>query len=299
MVPTPRPATPATPQERAATCLETDEVMLKALRANSNAPLIGSVQPPVAMPLAIPRSSPAPMQASRSAPYRPTVRPPIAVLTVFDDGKSDGERIRLRANQFVIGRTEGDLLIPHDGMISGRHVEITRQVVGGVLRWVITDLQSTNGLFVRVSRSALADQSELLVGKGRYRLLAPPAAGTATADFEPPEAVRGSTQAWGGDGGASAIPSLVEIVGNAAANRVLLVGAEYWIGADPSCAICRPNDPYCEARHARLFRDAKGAWHAEHNKAFNGLWFRTPQVVAESVVHFQIGEQRLRLKVGG
>jgi hypothetical protein len=223
----------------------------------------------------------------------------MAVLTVFDDGKGDGEQIRLRGNRFVIGRTEGDLVIPHDAMISARHVEITRQSSGGQQRWVITDLQSTNGLFVRVSRTVLADQSELLVGKGRYRLLAPATEGSPTADYAAPEAVRNSTQAWGNEGGAPAIPSLFEIIGNATSNRVLLVGTEYWIGTDPGCAICRPNDPFCEVRHARLHRDAKGAWHVEQNKAVNGLWFRVPQVIAEGAIHFQIGEQRLRLKVGG
>ena len=44
-----------------------------------------------------------------AAIFRPTVRSPVAVLTVFDDGKLDGEVIRLRSPRFVIGRTEGDL----------------------------------------------------------------------------------------------------------------------------------------------------------------------------------------------
>lgn len=307
MAPAPRPARPISPQERAATCLETDEDVLRALRANAGTPL-GVGQPPLGTPPAIPPSRPVAPQTSvppaapappGATPYRPTLRPPMAVLTVFDDGRSEGEQFRLRAGQFVIGRTEGDLLIPHDAMISARHVEITRQAMGGRQRWIITDLQSTNGLFVRVSRSVLTDQSELLIGKGRYRFLAPSTEGAPTADYAPPESVRSSTQAWGNEDGAPAVTSLVEIVGNATANRVLLVGGDYWIGTDPDCAICRPNDSYCDARHARLFRDAKGSWHAEHNRAVNGLWFRVPQVVAESAVHFQIGEQQFRLKVGG
>lgn len=246
---------------------------------------------------------PAPSRPASGSPsaaaFRPTLRPPMAVLTVFDDGKADGEHFRLREGRFVIGRTEGDLLIPHDGMVSSRHVEITRQAVGGQQRWIITDLQSTNGLFVRVSRTVLADRAELLVGKGRYRLLAPTSDGGATADYTPPEGARNTTQAWGNDGAAPAIPALVELVGNAISNRVLLLGSEYWIGTDPSCAICRVNDPFCEARHARLWRDAKGQWQVEQSKTVNGVWFRVPQVVCESTVQFQIGEQRLRLKVGG
>lgn len=302
MPPAPRPLRPQ-PPERIATCLEVDEDVMDALRDNLAAPPAKPSPPPV------PRTSTTPIVAGppparpaappMASPFRPTLRPPIAVLTVCDDGKSDGEQFRLRDGRFVIGRTEGDLVIPHDGMISSRHVEITRQAVGGQQRWVVTDLQSTNGLFVRISRTLLADQSELLVGKGRYRLLAPTNDGAATADYAPPEGARNTTQAWGADGAAPAIPALVELVGNSYSNRVLLIGSEYWIGADPSCAIGRANDPFCEARHARITRDAKGTWQVEQNKTVNGLWFRVPQVVCESVVQFQIGEQRFRLRVGG
>lgn len=304
MSPVPRPVPRPSVPERMATCLETDEEVMDALRESLAPPLAkpGMPPPPRASTTPVVAGPPPARQAAQPpsvAAYRPSLRPPMAVLTVCDDGKSDGEQFRLRDGRFVIGRAEGDLVIPHDGMISSRHVEITRQSVGGQQRWVVTDLQSTNGLFVRISRTLLADQSELLVGKGRYRLLAPAGEGSATADYSPPEGARNMTQAWGADAGAPAIPSLVELVGNSFANRVPLLGAEYWIGTDPSCAICRPNDPYCEARHARLSRDAKGNWQVEQAKTVNGLWFRVPQVVCDTVVQFQIGEQRFRLRVGG
>jgi hypothetical protein len=295
--PLPRPM----PQERMATCLEADEDAMEALRE--------SVAPPLGGPSPAPQSTATPAMArptqelagpaSVVAVYRPTLRPPTALLTVCDDGRSEGEQFRLRGDRFVIGRTDGDLLVPHDGMISSRHVEIIRQTIAGHQRWVITDLQSRNGLFVRISRTLLADQSELLVGKGRYRLLAPPSDAPDTADYSPPENARNTTQAWGAEAAAPAIPALVEVVGNSFTNRVPLVGTEYWIGADPSCAICRPNDPFCDPQHARMSRDAKGVWQIEHSKTVNGLWFRVPQVVCESVVQFQIGEQRFRLRAGG
>jgi hypothetical protein len=302
MPPVPRPV-PRPAPERMATCLETDEEVMDALRESLAPPLAkplpASVPPHISHKPTTPIVAAPPPVRPTIAAYRPTLRPPMAMLTVCDDGKSDGEQFRLRDGRFVIGRTEGDLIIPHDGMISSRHVEITRQSISGHQRWVITDLQSTNGLFVRISRTPLADQSELLVGKGRYRLLVPANDGTATADYTPPENARNTTQAWGADAAAPAIPALVEVVGNSFTNRVPLVTSEYWIGTDPSCAICRTNDPFCDPRHARMTRDAKGTWHAEHNKTMNGLWFRVPQVVCESVVQFQIGEQRFRLRAGG
>lgn len=288
-------------QPRTATCLETDEDVMQALRSNLNlgAPPGPLPVAPVARPAAPQaREQAAPSGAATSVPFHPTVRPPMAVLTVFDDGRAEGEHIRLRDSRFVIGRTDGDLIIPHDAMISSRHVEITRQASGGQYRWVITDLQSTNGLFVRVQRTVLVDGSELLVGQGRYRLIDPVKSEPAANDYAPPQGGRNATQAWGGAEGAPAIPSLVELVGQRTGARTPLMAAEYWIGSDPSCAICRPTDLFCEPRHARLFRDAKGHWQIEHNKSLNGLWFRLPQVAADSTVLFQIGEQRFRLRVG-
>src|SRR5260370_41437856 len=54
-------------------------------------------------------------------PFRPTLRPPMALLCVLDDGEDTGEILRIRAGSFVIGRVEGNLTISHDGGISSRH----------------------------------------------------------------------------------------------------------------------------------------------------------------------------------
>jgi hypothetical protein len=88
-----------------------------------------------------------------------------------------------------------------------------------------------------------------------------------------------------------------ELVGGEIGNRAVLVKDEYWIGAGPSCAIARADYPFCESRHARLFRNARGGWSVEHDKSLNGLWLRMPQIAVESVVHFQAGEQRFRIRV--
>jgi hypothetical protein len=231
-------------------------------------------------------------------PFRPTARPPIAVLTVFDDGKTDGEAIRIRDHRFIIGRTEGDLRIPLDSRMSSRHVEITHQVVGGLHRWVVTDLQSTHGMFVRVSRTALADKAEFLVGNGRYRFDAPYADAGQTLDQLGHEG--GFSETHGLDEGTSAFrpAAVTELIGKEIGNRALLVKHEYWIGSDPSCPICRPDDTFCEPRHVRLYRGgSRGGWHAEHHKTPNGLWLKMPQITVESTAQFQIGEQRFQLRV--
>ena len=220
------------------------------------------------------------------------------MLTVFDDGKTDGELIRIRDHRFIIGRTEGDLCLPLDGRMSARHVEITHQLVGGLHRWVVTDLQSTHGMFVRVSRTALADKAEFLVGNGRYRFDAPMIDAGPTIDHVPNQGGFSETHGW--NEGASTLrpPAVTELLGSEIGNRMLLIKNEYWIGSDPSCPICRPDDPFCEPRHVRLYRGgSRGGWHAEHQKTQNGLWLRMPQISVESTAQFQIGEQRFQLRV--
>jgi hypothetical protein len=285
------------PIERSGTVLETDDDIRQAVLSGHK-----GQQPGAAVTVGPPPPSPAaqaPAPSARGAiPFRPTARPPVAILTVFDDGKTDGEMIRIRDHRFVIGRSEGDLVIPVDGRISVRHVEITHQVVGGLHRWVVTDLQSTHGLFVRVSRTVLADKSEFLVGNGRYRFDAAHVDAGETIDEIPHEGRFGETHGWSEGQGPMRPPAVTELLGKDIGNRVLLVKNEYWIGSDPSCSICRPDDPFCERRHVRLYRGgSRGGWHAEHPKTQNGLWMRMPQVTVESTAQFQIGEQRFQLKV--
>ena len=234
------------PVERSGTVIETDDDIRQAFLSGQKGRQPGppiAVEPPARMPAA-----PQPAPARAAVPFRPTVRPPVAVLTVFDDGKTDGEVIRIRDHRFIIGRTEGDLCIPLDGRISARHVEITHQVVGGLHRWVVTDLQSTHGMFVRVSRTVLADKAEFLVGNGRYRFDGPLADAGATVDHV---TERGGLQ-WNSGTRMTAPspfrpPAVTELIGSEIGNRMLLVKNEYWIGSDPSCPICRPGRPVLRA----------------------------------------------------
>jgi pSer/pThr/pTyr-binding forkhead associated (FHA) protein len=289
----PRPAAPP-PANRSGTLVEADDEVREAQHA-----LQTSLKLPQASLAASANHAEAasPARSHTATPFRPTARPPIAELTVFDDGKTDGEVIRIRDHRFVIGRVEGDLRIPLDGRISSRHVEITLQSVGGMYRWVITDLQSLHGLFVRATRAVLDDRGEFLVGNGRYRFDSPQTDRQSTANYVANELVPSSTCAWDEGPGPFRPPALTEVLGADIGNRVLLVKPEYWIGSDPGCPICRPDDPFCEPRHARLFRTAKGSWQVEHYKTQNGLWIRKPQIPVDSIVRFQVGEQRFQLRV--
>src|SRR5262245_54796021 len=82
--------------------------------------------------------------------YRPSRRPAVLMLRILDEVSSDdGEWHRIRGPKTVIGRTQGDITIPHDDMMSSKHAELSRQVDKNGSRWVLTDLGSTNGTYLR------------------------------------------------------------------------------------------------------------------------------------------------------
>lgn len=269
------------------TRLETDDEIRQAILARRQR---AAGKPPPAVPGTAPAGDDAPAEVVR--PERPAQRPPVAYLCILDDGKADGEWVRLRADRTVLGRSEGDVLIPHDGLISGRHAEIVRQRTDRGWRWALADLGSTNGTFVRIGNTILRPGSELLVGSGRYRF-------EAAVPEVPGPAQGGATRAWGGSPVANLVPSLVEVTPTGPGQRYPLASPELWIGRDPkACAVARPADPLVNARHARLSRDADGGWRVENNQSLNGLWLRFDQPLPMgSACQFRLGEQRFVFKV--
>ncbi len=238
-------------------------------------------------------------KGQQEQPFRPTVRPPAATLIMCDDGESTGEVFRLRGDRFIIGRTEGDLQLPDDEQISSRHVALTRQVVSGQTRWVVTDLQSRNGLFVRVSKAPMTHMSEVLIGGGRYRLEIMQHAGAQTAAFEDAPARAPTTLAFQNNDVLGS-EMLTEILAGGSGTRIMLNRDQYWFGSDPECEICRRQDPFVSGKHASLVRSQRGTWMLQSNSTVNGIWLRMPQVVLEQgkKCEFQIGEQRFRLRYG-
>jgi pSer/pThr/pTyr-binding forkhead associated (FHA) protein len=241
------------------------------------------------------------MQLDDTQPFRPTMRPPMALLTVLDDGDDSGEVVRVRGNTFVIGRVEGDLVIPHDNGISGRHAEISRRFEDGVYTWFLKDLKSTNGTFVRASTVTLHHDQELLVGARRFRFEAPqaPAEGAAasaqpantTRKWEVPSAASSAF-------GAAAHSALVDVSQGLVSPRTVLKGPELWIGRDAGqCAIV-VDDPTVDRKHARVYRDEKSQrWVVANNRSRNGIWARVQEVSLGRGAYFQCGEQRFLLKV--
>lgn len=225
--------------------------------------------------------------------FRPVRRPSMATLCLLDDGRQEGEWIRLRRDMTVIGRSEGDIVIPHETEMSGRHLAITRQTDKERVRWYLNDLDSRNGSFARIAKSVLRHGHEMLLGGKRYRFNAANVAAAAAVENGPQ-----GTRAFQSVQATDLIPSLVEITSHGEGQRLFLKQQENWIGRDPSlCSVVLANDMLASPRHAKIFKDAKGIWYLENAGSRNGTWLRFKKLPVDNFSQFQIGEQRCLLKI--
>jgi pSer/pThr/pTyr-binding forkhead associated (FHA) protein len=272
---------------RQATVLESVEEIRALIRS------LPATDSPATIPA---KTSAAPEQDTTS--YRPSLRPSMALLHVLDDGDDSGEILRIRANSFVIGRVEGNITIPHDGGISGRHAEISRRHENGEHHWFLKDLQSTNGTFVRAATVILSQDQEVLIGGGRFRFEVP----AAPAESAPMlDSAANATRKWESLSGSTTVsglqPILVDVSPGRPGRRFALREQEYWIGRDPSQSSIVVDDPMVDRRHARVYRDEKNRWIIANARSRNGLWARIQEVGLGRGGFFQCGEQRFFFKV--
>jgi pSer/pThr/pTyr-binding forkhead associated (FHA) protein len=258
-----------------------------------------TVQEAALAPAAPRPAAPAPAAAANPAavddatPFRPVVRSSMALLVALDDGEDEGEAIRIRTASFVIGRVEGDLIIPHDPGISSRHIEIVRRGDGPAARWSLHDLNSTNGTFVRAGTVALRVGQELLFGTRRFVFKTP----ALVSEAQSP--VAASTQKWQALSAGETQrpqPSLAELRPDGAGRCFPFTGTEMTLGRDLSCSIV-VDDPMVSLRHARIAQDAKGRWFVHNTGSKNGVWARIEEIPLDRGGQFQCGEQRFSIKI--
>lgn len=233
-----------------------------------------------------------PEATTAEAPFRPTLRPPVPILTVLDDGALDeGEEIRIRKESFVIGRSSGDLVIPLDATLSGRHAEIRLTGDHGRRQWTLHNLESVNGTFVRVSIATLGDDSIVILGTRRFRFERPqPAA--------PREANRDATLKLDEHVAAAARwPRLVDASIRPNAPRFQLESDHVTIGRKGTPCGIQLDDPQIAPVHAEIFLDTGGVWKISSRKTRNGVWVNTAATLLQSCCFFQCGEQRFKFVV--
>ena len=232
--------------------------------------------------------------------FRPIRRPPMAVVCILDDGeKNTGEEFRVRGDRLVIGRTEGDVVIPHDDAVSSRHLELVREVTDGQYRWFVIDLGSTNGTFARVDEAVLRHNQELILGSRHYRFDAAPQGGQRAAAKEGP--ARKATfelQAAPNPGSENLRPALIELAPHGEGARRILPTNDVKIGSDPKrCDLLLTDDPLIGPCEAQLRKDKRGRWMLKTLQSAAGVWARVRRIEVVSSGQFQIGEQRIAVRI--
>ena len=91
------------------------------------------------------------------------------ILICDDDSLDEGETVHVRSDKIVIGRTKGDIVIGHDVAMSSSHAEIARRDYGGKHAWILSDLGSSNGTYVRARSVTLRPGIIILIGSKRFR----------------------------------------------------------------------------------------------------------------------------------
>ena len=102
-------------------------------------------------------------------------------LVVIEADGSEGMTFTLTDRQLDIGRTEGDILVKEDPYVSPRHARLVPD--GG--RWLVRDLASTNGVYLRVKKPyPLQDADLLLLGQEvlQFQLVSEPEKGLGHAN---------------------------------------------------------------------------------------------------------------------
>jgi pSer/pThr/pTyr-binding forkhead associated (FHA) protein len=232
--------------------------------------------------------------------FRPAKRPPILVLCVLDDGRTrHGEEIRIRADSFVIGRADADLNIPHDAGISNRHAQIARIAENGRHGFVLRDLGSKTGTFLRVSKTTLQDGQELMLGRRRYKFVCPPAPQSPSNSAGPAvlQAIHDRASPESSEPRESPA-TLVELSSHGDGLRYVLKPGKNLIGTDTKqCSIIIADDLCVSPVHARFRISSRQAWVIENMKSANGVWIRVNEIELENHCEFQLGEQRFYVEI--
>ena len=231
---------------------------------------------------------------ARATVFRPMLRPPMATLELLDDGQDSGETWRLRSDQTTIGREGADIRLPHDSQISANHVAVIRRQHDGQWLWLLKDLKSTNGTFLRVARCPLGDHNTVLLGAHRYRYRP---AGT-NAPSSP--AASDATNGWrvpGPDDVQAATASLVRLFPDGSEKVLSVPVGDVRIGSDASqCQISWDDDPMVDPVHG-VIKSSAAKPVLEDLNSTNGIWVSVRERRLAPSSMFQIGEQRVRFRI--
>jgi pSer/pThr/pTyr-binding forkhead associated (FHA) protein len=202
-----------------------------------------------------------------------------------------GEDVRIRQETLTIGRTSGDVRIPHDASISGAHAEIRRTPSKGDFQWHLHDLDSVNGTFARCAEAVLTEDAIVILGSRRFRLKDP------LKPSKNPEVVHDTNPTDRSRMPEDMSPVLVEASARPGALEFALRTDRVVIGRTASGADIELDDPLLDDRHAELKRMQDGTWTITSEGTKNGIWVSISATLLAPLCYFRCGEQQFRFVI--
>ncbi|MDG2013708.1 MAG: FHA domain-containing protein, partial [Pirellulaceae bacterium] len=181
--------------------------------------------------------------------------------------------------------------------ISKRHAQIRRLLRHGVYQWMLEDLDSCNGTFVRVRRCRLKQGRKFQIGSRIF-----------SVSFTQHDSKSDSTDSHGRVASLGTSLFAPALPGNEKPTRIALVectrerkpmilelpSQECHLGSDGRvCQLIIDDDPWLDGRHVRFFIDAQNRWVIEDMASVNGLWVGIHAFRLRDRTWIQMGEQRL------
>jgi hypothetical protein len=233
-----------------------------------------------------------------SQPFLPRQRPVYPKLTIVDDGadisaavaEPAGEVIRLRRAAFVLGRNQGDLTFPAETMMSGEHAKISLdKIAPGVWCWMLHDLESRHGLFIRIKETFLENGCELLIGATKLRISLSSVFSTRNRQ---PSSVENFLCYNSSDTAKFPALSLESYSQESTRKLLRLTKRKYEIGSKVEGNGRIDGDPFMEPHHLTLHCPDGQAWKALDQNSYNGTWLRIRSAPLTHQSVFMAGEQR-------
>jgi len=217
---------------------------------------------------------------------------PHARLVVIAQDGTPGAEYPIAGPHAEIGRTEGTIALPGDPYVSPRHLRVSRR--NG--RFFVRDLESVNGVYVRLRGPELLRHGDLvLIGLEvlRFELVSDaerglgPATERGTRVFGSPALTRHAR--------------LCQLTVEGVPRDVYYLCRDETIVGRESGDVVFTNDPFMSRRHASVTRDPSlGAFTLTDLGSSNGtyLGIRGEQEV-KSGDHLRVGQHLFRLDVSG
>jgi pSer/pThr/pTyr-binding forkhead associated (FHA) protein len=211
-------------------------------------------------------------------------------LVVIGQDGTPGREYPLVGEQIDLGREEGDIRLPNDPYISPRHARIRRR--DG--RFSVQDLESLNGVFLRIRRAEPIENGDLLlVGLEvlRFETVTGAEKGLGVATER-------GTRVFGSPAAPRYARLIQQTVEGVPRDVVYLGREELTIGREQGDLVFTA-DPFMSRRHLTLRRDAAtGAFEIHDLGSSNGTYLAIRgEVPLKPGDHLRIGQHLFRLDV--